>query len=356
MSQNRSQACERILTGILLGANLLTVLLLWTCVLSTYLPPNEYPRLSLLGLLFPVFLCVDLIFVLLWLLYKAHMIWLPLGGLLVVSSFILDYCPINQEGKPNDSVLCIISYNAGGVEDAAGRDSFWTYLKQMKPDIVCVQEVSSFWFDTDEAKKDMQEAGFHYMGEKGTYVLSRFPLAKSDIEFHYETVGNNSFACWALSEEDSILIVCNHLESNRLSSEEKSDYREMLHSPNRDIVRHEGRSLLRKLSKAASLRGLQVDTLCEVVLSHSQCPMIVCGDFNDTPISYTYRRLSDVLNSAYRQSGLGFGFSFNQDEFFVRIDHIFFSSHWVSRHTFVDQSIYLSDHYPIVSYLERKRE
>ena len=55
MSTNKAprNTLERILRGVLVGANLGTILLLWMSVLSTYLPPDLFPRLSLAGLAFP---------------------------------------------------------------------------------------------------------------------------------------------------------------------------------------------------------------------------------------------------------------------------------------------------------------
>ena len=63
MSTNKAprNALERILRGVLVGANLGTILLLWMSVLSTYLPPDLFPRLSLAGLAFPVFLVANIL-------------------------------------------------------------------------------------------------------------------------------------------------------------------------------------------------------------------------------------------------------------------------------------------------------
>lgn len=356
MTKRQPSSLGRILRGVLVGANIATILLLWASVLSTFLPPDRFPRLSLLGLAFPVFLAADCVLLVVWLLCRARMAWLPAVGMLVTGSFVLDYCPVNGHGEVGDSALCVLSYNAGGVADQEARDSFWSYLDRMHPDIVCLQEISPTWFDTDEAKADMQRLHLACLGAKGTYVLSRWPLREAGIDIQYETKGNSSYACWVLHGRDSILVVSNHLESNRLSSEEKDEYRQIIHDPKGNMVRHEGRALAGKLAQAARLRGPQADSLCALVDRYAAYPMLVCGDFNDTPISYTYQRLARCLTSAYRQSGNGMGFSFNQDEFFVRIDHIFLSPRFRSTRTYIDRHIYLSDHYPIVSYLHLRDE
>ena len=68
MSKKPQNSLLRVLGGVLVGGNLVTIVLLWATVLSTYLPPDRFPRLSLLGLAFPVFLTADVVFVFVWLL------------------------------------------------------------------------------------------------------------------------------------------------------------------------------------------------------------------------------------------------------------------------------------------------
>ena len=83
--------------------------------------------------------------------------------------------------------------------------------------------------------------------------------------------------------------------------------------------------------------------------------MIICGDFNDTPVSYAHRVLTRHLTSAYRQSGNGLGFTFHEKGFPVRIDHILFDGQtWKSSESEVINSITCSDHFPVRAVLHRK--
>ena len=70
---------------------------------------------------------------------------------------------------------------------------------------------------------------------------------------------------------------------------------------------------------------------------------------NDTPISYTFQRISRLLNNAFTESGNGIGISFNRKGFPVRIDHIFTSKDLKTHGTYVDGEIKSSDHCPIVT-------
>ena len=58
------------------------------------------------------------------------------------------------------------------------------------------------------------------------------------------------------------------------------------------------------------------------IKNSKQQTIIVCGDFKDTPISYTHRVISKGLVDAFENSGSGLGISYNQNRFYFRIDHI----------------------------------
>ena len=110
-----------------------------------------------------------------------------------------------------------------------------------------------------------------------------------------------------------------------------------------------------KLAEAAQLRASQVNTIAQLVDSiathHS---VLVCGDFNDTPISYAYQHMGRRLKNAYRSRGNGVGVSFNEKNFPVRIDHIFYSPEWTCTDAVVDRSIWASDHYPVIARLKKR--
>ena len=93
-----------------------------------------------------------------------------------------------------------------------------------------------------------------------------------------------------------------------------------------------------------------VDDVEEYLAQYKELPVILCGDFNDTPISYTCHRLSRAgLESAFSAVGKGLGRTFNRDAFVVRIDHAFASPQLVPLTCRVDNSVFFSDHYPLLT-------
>ena len=81
-------------------------------------------------------------------------------------------------------------------------------------------------------------------------------------------------------------------------------------------------------------------------INTSQYPTIICGDFNDTPMSYTYYSLAKKHKDTFREAGSGFGASFVPLWPLLRIDYILFPQEYECiKHT--THKIKYSDHYPI---------
>lgn len=345
----------RISVSLFLGANIFTILLLWLCVGLTFVSPDIMPRLSLLTLLFPVFLFVDLLFVVFWLLFRARLVWVPIAGALLVGSYILDYCPLNFAGNDNskDSTLSILSYNVGYMKTDEQREELIQFLNTTDADIVCLQEISGSFIN--KYRKWLDSASYNILQSGSVVTLSRLPFLSDTIRINYPTRHNRSMACWIKCFGDSLLVINNHLESNGLSPEEKDDYTNAIIEPNREAIKTSSQRLIGKLSEAAAYRGAQTDSIRAFVERNAGQPIIVCGDLNETPISYTYQRLARCLTSAYRQKGKGPGFTYSRRSFPVHIDHLFYSDDWSCTSCVINRTVSASDHYPLVVRLSKKR-
>ena len=111
-------------------------------------------------------------------------------------------------------------------------------------------------------------------------------------------------------------------------------------------------SLLSKLAQATSKRAPQADAVHEYIEAHRQYPIIVCGDFNDNPISYSRRTIGKGLTDCFVETGSGIGLSYNQKGFFFRIDHILCSKDIQPYNCQIDNEMDASDHYPIICWLK----
>ncbi|MBP7497961.1 MAG: endonuclease/exonuclease/phosphatase family protein, partial [Bacteroidales bacterium] len=108
------------------------------------------------------------------------------------------------------------------------------------------------------------------------------------------------------------------------------------------------RNIISRLKRAYIKRAAQVD----IVNKHiAKCtyPVIVCGDFNDTPLSYSYKSIikSKKLKDSYIEAGNGFSQTYAGTAFpSFRIDYILHSSVFKTLNYSRDK-IYFSDHYPV---------
>lgn len=350
------KAIRTILVHLFTGANIATILLLWACCGSTYLHPADYPRLGLLGLAFPFILIPNILFIFFWLIFKARCVWLPILGLLACFPFIRAYYSFSLHAEePDSTALSILSYNTcsfghGPTAPKENKQDCFDYLTNSDADIICLQESNR----NAQLEKDMKAKGYDLFSSNEYSIYSRLPILSA------APLSNNpkkpfALKAFLLDGQDTIMLINQHLQSNRLSLQMKDSYRKALEQHESDSVRKELLPILQLLGAALPLRAAQADTLSTIIEQWLPRPVIVCGDFNDTPISYTHCTLTRHLTSAFIQSGQGLGFTFQEKGFPVRIDHILFSDdRWTSCQTRVDKSISCSDHYPVLTKLVKK--
>lgn len=352
--------------GVLNG---LFVLLLLASAYSPYINPALHPLRSCLGLAFPIFLMADICFLVFWLLVRFYkMALLPLAGLLLCCVQIRTYIPLNfRSDRLPEECLKILSYNvmhfnAGKKTD--GRNAILSYLQNSGADILCLQEFTAHpspYLTETEIDRALHEYPYHRTDRLGdseissNYVAcySKYPILSAH-RLSYASDCNGSVMYELKVGEDTLLLINNHLESNKLTEEDKKVYRGMLADPEKEKVKSGARLLLGKLAEASAIRAPQADSVAAVVRASAHSRIIVCGDFNDTPISYARHVIGQGLSDAFTQSGRGLGISYNQNRFYFRIDHILVSRNLQTYNCTVDRSIKDSDHYPIWCYVAPK--
>ncbi|MGC9352266.1 MAG: endonuclease/exonuclease/phosphatase family protein, partial [Mariniphaga sp.] len=83
--------------------------------------------------------------------------------------------------------------------------------------------------------------------------------------------------------------------------------------------------------------------------------VIVCGDLNDTPASFSYQQLRNGLKDAFVGSGKGMGRTYVHKLPALRIDYIFHSPVFES-YNFKTHEFRHSDHLPVSTELVRIRD
>lgn len=355
---------------LILAANVLFTALLLLAAYSPYIDPELHPVQSCFGLTFPIFALVNGGFLLFWLIIQRYKLALvPLAGFVLCFSQLHTYCPVNwRTDHLPDSCFKVLSYNIMGFDGTAktdGRNPILDYLKESDADILCLQEYATSTSKNYLTQKDVEQAlkaypyhRIHTVGDgKGSTnkmaCYSRYPILSAQ-PLNYKSSYNGSVIYEIKMGKDTLTLINNHLESNKLTKEDKVVYESMLKDPQKEKVKSGLRLLIRKLAEASAIRAPQADSIARAITRSKHPYIVVCGDFNDTPISYAHRMIGQDLTDAFTQSGRGLGISYNQNKFYFRIDNILLSRNLQSYNCTVDRSIKESDHYPIWCYVARK--
>ncbi len=100
--------------------------------------------------------------------------------------------------------------------------------------------------------------------------------------------------------------------------------------------------MLKKLHIAYQKRAHQAQKVLEH-MEESPYEVIICGDFNDTPMSYTYNLFYSKYIDAFRNSSSGLGVTYAGRVPAGRIDYIFHSKN-IKTSNFQIQKEVFSDH------------
>jgi endonuclease/exonuclease/phosphatase family metal-dependent hydrolase len=183
--------------------------------------------------------------------------------------------------------------------------------------------------------------------EFGLAIFSRFPIVRrGTIAFGRLTQNHAMWAdlarpATAGRRPDTIRVYNLHLQS--MSMDEKDI---AAATDSRAGLRQKAPNLLRRFRNGAVARGTQVDTVLAHV-ARSPYPVLLAGDLNDLPYSYTYDQLADHLQNAWASAGMGIGATYNGKLPGLRIDQQFASAHWQVLDCRVHREIKWSDHFPL---------
>ena len=354
------KAIRHVIAWILKAGVALAAAGLAMSYLARYVHPAGTWIFAFFGLLFPQLVALNLLLAVLWLVVKRKILWLHLAVMLPAFFFLPPYIQWrggdNQPGRPAPrSEIKIITYNVHlfGVNAAAETletlPGIAAFIKKEAPDILCLQEAAVF--DTAGIRRLFPNyPHIHYRSRKlfgkawfTTATLSRHPVLKRDaIVFPHS--GNICIYTDISIDGQTVRVYNNHLESTRL------DLAMSFSRLKEDTVRNkEIKRVTVHLRDAFKKRAAQVDTVTAHIAA-SPYPALVCGDFNDLPMSYTYRKMKGDRHDAFMDAGTGMPSSFRSRLPAFRIDYIFHDDYFKAKQFYIPKIRY-SDHYPVVAIL-----
>ncbi len=345
---------------ILKLANLALILVTLIAYIVPYYHPRDSGYFYYIGLFFPILFWLNVIFILYWWRFKNRFAIFSAFTLIIGYSHVRSQIGLHFLSSADAKSVSIMTFNVGGLPKtfphssnrAVGFAEASIFFEDEKPDILCLQETYEcrYIFDNNPLTNinALNRLPYQaYSKSKEVSIFSRYPIThfeSIDIGFAYNT------CCFAdINVNGKMLRVYNvHLQSNNITSK-SSRLIEEGHYTEKDNIR-QGKGILRLVRKSAFMRGDQSEMIQKHALQ-SPYPVIICGDFNDTPQSYCYHTLALGLQDAFKESGRGLGTTFAGSIPLLNIDHILLNPTFkVSQCRILDSGF--SDHYAVRTFFK----
>jgi endonuclease/exonuclease/phosphatase family metal-dependent hydrolase len=353
-------AIRHIIGWLLKTGSLLAAAGLVFSYFARYVNPSGTWFFAFFGLLFPQWVALNILLAIVWWAGKKKTGWVHLVVVIPAVFFLPAY--VQWQGhRENVSVdftrsLKIMTYNVHlfGINSRTKTlhtlPDITAFIEKEAPDIVCLQEAAVF--DTATIKQLFPAYPYiHFRSRRlfgsawfATITLSRHPVVnKAAIIF--PNSGNVCIYTDIAVDGQIIRVYNNHLESTRLNLAMSFSRLKEDKSRNEEI-----KVVTTRLRDAFQKRAAQVDTVAAHIAA-SPYPALVCGDFNDLPMSYTYRKMKGNLHDAFVDAGTGVPSSFRSALPAFRIDYIFNDNHFTATQFYIPKVRY-SDHYPAIAALQ----
>lgn len=363
----------RLLSGLLWFLYKIAVFYTFLVYALNYWTPSHHWLAGFVMMSLPVMLVFHLAFLVIWAFISPKRMLTTLFVLVLGYPFLARTYQFGRSSaqaslapeREEPASLTVLNYNVFNFafynyqygHDKETVRQFGSWIERQQADVLCFQEYFSRQEMADfNFTARLRSLGYRYRAflqesetvpnaQNGVAVFSKYPiLSVRDTLFN----GTNGLVqADILWQKDTVRIIDVHLYSMTLklsgivnkSIIDKEEY---------EKSKHEAKYAVSQLRKGFEKRGAEVGLL-ESWVADSPHPVIVCGDFNETPYSYVYGRLRRQLDNAFEQKGSGFGFTYNHTPSFIRIDHQFYDKNKLELVSFETlNKVPYSDHYPLM--------
>lgn len=334
--------------------NIILAIALLLSYASTEIDPMEFWPLSFFGLSYPILLIANILMILYWLIAKPWRSLLSVGAIILGWQVLTSFINISSiEHKGSTHAVKLMSYNIHNAHWAYTKDKetrkirsteIAQFIKKQEVDILCTQETAGFAHDIIMRNKYADNKR-HYIKGKGAAIWTKYPIIKKG----YVDFGTKTNSClWAdiALTVDTIRVYNVHLMSNQISKISTQMMEGEVALNDKKTWNSIG-DILQRYKVANQKRSVQV-TLVKKHMETSPYPVILMGDFNDPPSSYTYSQLISGRQDAFAERGVGVSSTYAGSIPLLRIDYIMPDQDF----RVLDYELLkvpYSDHYPITS-------
>jgi endonuclease/exonuclease/phosphatase family metal-dependent hydrolase len=336
-----------IINKLLYLTNSICLLLLLFSYLSPYISPTFFWPIAFFGLLFPVFYIANILFLIYWVIGLKKQLWANIIILLIGTQYISLFFGTQPKTIENTDSIKVLSYNVhlfnryGWIAKADIKSEIVAFLKTEKADILCIQE---FYTPDEIPTLNYPHKHIGLQSKKNQWhmaIYSNFPqINKATVSIKGERMNNTCIYSDLSIDTDTIRVYNIHLASNWFKN---SDY-SFLQNPKKETLKKGIKGIVERMKSSYKKRAEEAQVIKEH-MQNSPFPIILCGDFNDTPLSYAYNTIINDLNDSFSESGKGIGQSFVKIPA-LRIDYILYDKKF-SSFNYKQHKQELSDHYAI---------
>jgi endonuclease/exonuclease/phosphatase family metal-dependent hydrolase len=352
-AKNRISYFFRTMVKFIRKVNLWVIFFTLLAYITPYVSPETMSFLTFVGLAYPWLLLLNLIFIFIWAASRMRYWWYSATCVLLGFGYLMSVFGIHFLKKnTSEATLKVVSFNVGSTLSYENTTKKLNdFIKKQDGDVVCFQELAQSadgLINTFKAVEALKVYPYKARFDGNSVViLSKFSIISKDIiPFNNPNGGNGcNYADIKLSNNKIIRVYNVHLESNSVSG--IADYLTEKAEFDKKATWGKVLTMLKLVRRNARKRANQAEKIAQHIAS-SPYPVIVCGDFNDIPVSYTYNVMSENLIDAFKTKGSGFGTTYSGNIPALKIDYIL-TDKKITPLSFDIPDVRFSDHFPVVS-------
>lgn len=322
---------------------------------------------SLFCLAFPYFAILTIIITIFWVCCKK-IIFSALGVLTIIICLapLSVAFPLGASRNPSKGAetFKIVSWNVIHTRDIRQPDSkskrAVEWMINSGADIIAMAELKNFTSEFSGLSDNLRDSLFEsypYRAGLNTTdikIMSKYPVERLDRILNEKGECRYDFFKVSFPEGKTLIVGMVHLYSFGLSEEERQVVTEINSVSSAKTSLKEFKGPIRsKLGNAFRKRGRNATSLREIIDDiPADIPLIICGDFNDVPVSWAYNIVKgDDMHDAYAETNFGPAITYNLHAFYFHIDQMLYRGPLKALDLTVDK-INTSDHYPLVGEFE----
>ena len=376
MAKKKSNRLKIIGKFLLIVITILAAIGLLFSFMAKLLPPSFSSTVAYCGLFFPYLLLVNFVLTIIWIVVDFTWALIPVLVILLNVNNIDRHFQFRGIEKPEVCTNClkVMSYNAKAFniyrdDQISLNRQFIHFLQNEKPDILCIQEYSydntgKSGFNSTQAIIDALNVKDNEKTHKimlpyrnklgyqfGMAVFSKYRIVDGGFVETSDSSSNKSMYVDIRFNGDTLRIYNIHLASMHLDSADYATGKALWAGSYDSTFNNKAQTLSNKISAAYVARQRQARAI-RAHIDECPYPVILCGDFNDSPASFSYNKIMHGLRDSFRSSGKGTGTTYIGGNFpAYRIDYIAHDKQYNDFQYTVCKDLAVSDHYPIYTYI-----